>query len=801
MRILNGEEVATQSKGAGRDGKSSGGSPILRGTGTALALALSALLLPVSAVAQDEAEDTSGATAAEEGTPPAGTQDEVGGKGEPETVLPPVVVLGTPEEMKRLPGSGQRIDVFDLRKFSRDDIGQVLRDVPGVYVRPEDGLGLFPNLSFRGVDTVRMSKLTVLEDGVPAVPAPYAAPEAYYSPTTGRMYGIEVLKGSSQVRYGPHTTGGVLNYLSTPIPEEPSGYLKTVFGSFGDVRLHGWYGGSWETSNGRLGLLLEGYRREVDGFKTIDGAPGFEDRDRTGFTKEEPMFKISFEPTGTVPMRFEVKYGTTDLDADETYLGLTEDDFDRDPYRRYAGSRFDNIETEQRRFHFRWQVEPVKRLRWTTTWYYSWFSRDWFKLNDVRTSTGRVGMSRALAEGGEALAILRGNAAGELRVRHNSRDYYLKGVESVAEYSVPWGETEHRLSLGARVHEDQVDRFQWDVNYTQAANGAITAQSATAKGSAGNREETARAGALFLQDEIQAGEWTITPGVRHERVRVKNEDFNAPADSGRETIDVTAAGVGASKKVGEDVTAFGGVFRGFSVPGPGAAVADGLDEETSLAYELGVRHEREDKVLRTEATLFWTDFDDLIVVDNVGGAGTGRSENVGSIRTRGVELSGRYDLGRDSGWSVRNPWTLAVTYTDARLSSDSNSTDAESIFAGGGKGNHVPYIPRWSVGAGTGIETDKWGVYLSAHWVTRVYSSASNTGSQRTPTGTPDARFGRIPGYAVLDLAAHYQVSDSTKVLVGINNVFDKEYMVSRHPHGPRPGMPLSAYLGLEVNF
>ncbi len=38
------------------------------------------------------------------------------------------------------------------------------------------------------------------------------------------MAGVEVLKGSSQIGYGPNTTGGVINFLSTPIPEDQQFY-------------------------------------------------------------------------------------------------------------------------------------------------------------------------------------------------------------------------------------------------------------------------------------------------------------------------------------------------------------------------------------------------------------------------------------------------------------------------------------------------------------------------------------------------------------------------------------------------
>ena len=57
----------------------------------------------------------------------------------------------------------------------------------------------------------------MMEDGINIAPAPYSAPDAYYSPLAGKMHSIEILKGSSQFRYGPHTTGEVVNYQTTPI--------------------------------------------------------------------------------------------------------------------------------------------------------------------------------------------------------------------------------------------------------------------------------------------------------------------------------------------------------------------------------------------------------------------------------------------------------------------------------------------------------------------------------------------------------------------------------------------------------
>ena len=118
-------------------------------------------------------------------------------------VLSQVLVVGQRDAAYRIPGSAHVVGTAEIRDLAYDDVGRALRRVPGVYIREEDGYGLFPNISLRGVDTSRSAKVPLMEDGILAAPAPYAAPSAYYSPTTGRMAGIEVLKGSSQIKVRP----------------------------------------------------------------------------------------------------------------------------------------------------------------------------------------------------------------------------------------------------------------------------------------------------------------------------------------------------------------------------------------------------------------------------------------------------------------------------------------------------------------------------------------------------------------------------------------------------------------------
>ena len=148
--------------------------------------------------------------------------------GEPEgkeatDYLSPFNVIGSKEDMPVLEGTGSVLETTDLNAFLHTDVNDILKEVPGVYLRGEEGYGLFPNISLRGVDSHRSSKITILEDGIPSSPSPFSDPAAYYSPTAGRMSGFEILKGSSQMKYGPNTTGGICLLYTSPSPRDQRG--------------------------------------------------------------------------------------------------------------------------------------------------------------------------------------------------------------------------------------------------------------------------------------------------------------------------------------------------------------------------------------------------------------------------------------------------------------------------------------------------------------------------------------------------------------------------------------------------
>ena len=84
---------------------------------------------------------------------------------------------------------------------------------------------------------------------------------AYYFPTTGRIHGVEVLKGPSAITQGPSTIGGALNLISTPIPTEGKGKFVQELGEHGMMRTHAVLGGEY----GRCGAMVEVHDPSTEG--------------------------------------------------------------------------------------------------------------------------------------------------------------------------------------------------------------------------------------------------------------------------------------------------------------------------------------------------------------------------------------------------------------------------------------------------------------------------------------------------------------------------------------------------------
>ena len=375
-----------------------------------------------------------------------------------------VRVVGSPDRIRSIPGSVTYLDQKRLAEQEYSDVHRILSQVPGVHFQEEDGYGLRPNIGMRGSGSERSSKITTMEDGVLSAPAPYAAPSAYYFPTAGRMEGVEVRKGSASIQQGPFSTGGVLNFVSSSIPSEFGGKASLAVGNNDTARGKFKIGDSGE----RFGWLFETYQFETDGFKNLDNGGG------TGFDLQDYMLKLRFT-TGPRAGNFqalEIKAGTTRQSGSETYLGLTDADFAIDPFRRYAASQDDRIDTDHEQLQARYLFRPNDVIDLTATAYRNDFFRNWHKLQSMTNLGCGDPLDSAVSIGAvlndptgcaSELAILRGDAAsapGDLNVRNNRREYYSQGLHIVLGITPRSAGTKHDIEIGVRFHQDEEDRFQ-----------------------------------------------------------------------------------------------------------------------------------------------------------------------------------------------------------------------------------------------------------------------------------------------------------------------------------------------------
>jgi Fe(3+) dicitrate transport protein len=722
-------------------------------------------------------------------------------------ILDEVKVVGSKSNIKQIAGSAAYIDASEIQKQNYDNVDRVLRKVPGVYTREETGQGLFPNISIRGVDPGRSTKVTIMEDGILTAPAPYSAPAAYYSPTIGRMSGLEVLKGSSQVRYGPRTTGGVINYLSTNIPTQEEYYLKATFGTFGEIRNHLYFGNTIHTDSGNFGYLIENYDRRNEGFRHINETADFRNgNDNNGLKNTEPMVKMSFEPNTERYQRFEFKFGYTKREANETYLGLNESLFKQDPFQRLAASRFDKLESEHFRTYLRHFFEMSDKTNIVTTAYGNHFFRNWQKSHDCRSTASSLSTCLSSDAG---LALLNGTGAGTWRLRNNNRNYYLYGIQTRATHTTTIGATEHKFSAGVRYHYDQIRRFQFNEDYTQDSTGVITSRSDGAPGSAGNRRQKTTALAINLEDEIKYGKWTVKPGVRYEHLWQRFQRFAPESEQDRErNYGVVTGGGNANYKLNDRQDVFGGVFRGVSTPDPSGATKTGterVEEETSIGYEFGTRYTRPEHGFSTELIGFWTDFDDLVVsaITGASGALEGETSNLGEVRSRGIEFQVQYDPAVSRGWSFNNPWYFTFTYTNAEFTSEAASAalDEENIFTGAKDGNEVPYVPEIQFAIGTGFEFEKFSINIDGQYIDETFGTGNNATTEVNLSGAADPRFGLVDDVFLLDVSMAYQFNANVKAFTNFRNVTDETYIASRLPHGIRAGAPFQMFGGMEFHF
>lgn len=692
--------------------------------------------------------------------------------------MPQIEVIGQQDRFVRVPGSAELINFRQIQNISQLSGNEVIRSVSGVHVVDEEGLGLRANIGIRGLDPDRSRTVLVLEDGVPVALNPYGEPELYYTPSMDRMVGMEVLKGSGSILFGPQTFGGVINYLTANPPAVPSATAHIRGGQGGLFTGKFGYG----TTYGNTGFQATYVRKQGENVGLVD----------FGIHDFNTKVKLVLSEKSILGL----KVGFYDEQSNSTYVGLTQAMYDSGDY--YFEQLAPDDVLSIRRYSASATLDHYfsDNIRLKTTAFAYTTTRNWARQDFDNVPVDGREYARIVGD----ISTPFGAIYFKSSTGNRDRQFEVIGIEPRLSVNYLAGELRNELDFGVR--------FLYEKAYEQFVIGSVNRPT-----SGPMRDDEIRSGQAFstyVQNRVFISDnLTVTPGVRFEYFqydreiyRLRNEEVQTKTSS---EITEIIPGVGFNYKISENGSIYAGVHRGFGPPRTKDAISSGgvaedLDAERSWNYELGARTSLHQAV-GLDVTVYFMDFSNQIipVSESSGGLGSGLTGlvNGGETRHMGLETKLDVDLGQLLQTTTGLMFRTAATFASSEFSND------RFINSGGQrvniKGNTLPYAPEMMLNSRLDA-TFAFGLTLGLelNHVADQYTDLLNSTS-----ASLNGRTGLLPSYTVLNGVIGYKIPgyDSASINLSMKNITDERYMASRRPQGIRPGLARFVSAGIDLEF
>lgn len=691
-----------------------------------------------------------------------------------------------------IPGSLTYIDKKEIELVNSVNTNEVLRRSPGVHVVEEEGAGLRMNLAVRGLDAARSRSTLILEDGIPLALAPYGEPEMYYSPAMEKMEGVEILKGSGSILYGPQTIGGVVNFITKDPPKKQEGKVALKGGEYG------FFSGliSYGNTVGNSGIQITYLRKQVDNL----GPTMFELNDLSS------KFKYRFNENSYLG----IKVGVYDEYSNSTYLGMTQQMYDSGDY------DYQTIAPKDRLRIRRYNVSAshkykMKKAKLTTTAFAYTTTRNWMRQDFVNNSFDSLGILNPKPQSYSGVTLgdetVEGGAIYLLNSTGNrNRTYEIIGAESRIDKKFKLGNLANELIGGVRILQE--------VAYEQRINGS---KPDALSGTIMNDEVRTGVGtSAYLHHKINlTSRLSLTSGVRMEMFNdtrdIRRSRFTINDVSGvlRDTSIIASnfmsqiiPGAGFNWSISENASVFGGAHKGFSPPRTKDAISTAgvvheLDAEQSWNYELGLRGGK-GKIFNYEITGFYMDFSNQVipVAEHAGGIGAGVT-NGGATVHRGVETAVYLDFGKWFDWKrLTIIYDANIAFIDARFNSERYMNNgSEDINV---NGNKTPYAPELLVSSALTFKVkENFSSRINLTYVSDQFTDPFNTIEAQN-----NGREGKIDAYYLIDFSMFYNLKRwNTTFNVGVKNLLNNRYIASKRPQGIMMGMPRFVSGGFTYTF
>lgn len=359
----------------------------------------------------------------------------------------------------------------------------------------------------------------------------------------------------------------------------------------------------------------------------------------------------------------------------------------------------------------------------------------------------------------------------------NTFEWHTQGAYSPSNHDIVFG-------LDVALDDANLNEHERQIDVAQAGIGIIPARFFSDENRSRADARQYRSG-LYVQDTIELGRWSITPGVRGDMFNVEDSNSDFSDDLGG-----ASGSIGTLYRLTEKQSLYTNVSTGFRAPDLGERFQDGivnlgvptriignpdLDSERSWSVESGwkVREGR----FSFDTAAFYNYVKDYIFTQGLGpidGVFTDQYANVGNVTLYGGEASGSLQI------------------TD-RLSAYGNASKTWTDDAG------LVNVPSWVFNYGLEYFLPVYADLLES------LSFGVNTRTVRGSTDTITSP-GREPftagGFTRFDLFVNAELGEtslgSARLLSGITNLFNKAYQEPFFPQNqPRRGY----YMGVQFNF
>lgn len=637
-------------------------------------------------------------------------------------VLPTIQVIGSQEDsISKIPGAAVIVSQEQIQQFTPNSTEEILKRVSGVYVKPEEESAIVGNIGMRGISSADYKTL-ILEDGVPVAPGLFVGNGRYYNPRIQRMDSIEVLKGSSALRYGPMNIGGVVNYR-TKQPKDGA-LVDLSIGSWDTYKTTVELGGSSPTKDSNVGAILSWAKSD-------------------GFMDKSYEMKDAVIKAGTAigdNQWVGVKFTHYENDANISYRGQFLGEYYAKKQNNPAPD--DWLLTERNSFdiNHRWDINADTELQ--TLLYWSEMNRDYWRYGVNATASQAAGRW-----------IYTDNVSGF------NRAFERIGAETrlIAKntiFNLP-GEAE----IGLRLMNEKMD------DVTINAKRATPRSGTTAK----DTKDSAKSVALYAQNRFDiSDQLSVTPGVRVERYEQQRDDKQKNETVKTSNTEVMP-GLGVTYQFIPAVQLYASVYKAFSPALNGDSLSgmkdQKLDAETAVSWELGLRGQQD--AVRYELTAFRMDFDNQIIPANSNP--DFQTTNGGKTYNQGFE--GAVSLEFENGFDVfaNLTWIANAEFKGDRYNKNGSLKSKD--------GDRVPYTPEWVANLGLGYTYAGLRSQLSANYTGSQFTDELNT--KPIVENTSGLFTGKIDAYTTVDLTTRYTLNDQVEFYGAVKNLEDKRYIAS----------------------